>query len=345
MGVINTKGIDLIVTVNNYDLLHFSERVLEKYNNCSCDILRINLAKEIELEGLYQILTKYRNKIYKKMLFDLALPKIKPRLFFNNKSLYTKTIQKGTIYSLCYFESHKDSCDFFVGKGAKINASEGQVLFSGDGEGSFSIIRTFSDYCLIKANQSFSLINGKALNGFTLTAVPEDIGYYYKCFIDTFQPDFTAYSFIETREEIEKIRSKIHRESSVLVSKIETAVSIANLNEIIDSSDVIMLGRGDLGFYGNISKIGLYQKEVLKKAKSTLKPIYVATDILSSIKTKRIPSRADITDVTQMILDGVDGLILPAGIDDIENALELLRAIEREVYAAHNPSFKANYVV
>ena len=82
-----------------------------------------------------------------------------------------------------------------------------------------------------------------------------------------------------------------------------------------------------MGFYGNISKIGLYQKEVLKKAKSTLKPIYVATDILSSIKTKRIPSRADITDVTQMILDGVDGLILPAGIDDIENALELLRSI------------------
>jgi len=125
--------------------------------------------------------------------------------------------------------------------------------------------------------------------------------------------DFIGLSFIRRAEDVLKVR-KILKENKAeeisLIAKIEKKEAVDNLKEIIEASDGIMVARGDLGVEIPLENVPLVQKNIIKKCNFVGKPVITATQMLISMMSNPRPSRAEVTDVANAILDGTDAIML-----------------------------------
>jgi pyruvate kinase len=124
--------------------------------------------------------------------------------------------------------------------------------------------------------------------------------------------DFLALSFVSTKEDVLDSREIINKENSKIkiISKIESKTGIDNLDEILEVSDGVMVARGDLGEEVPISLLPVYQKLIIRKAREHGKICIVATEMLESMKKNSRPTRAEVTDVANAVLDGTDAVML-----------------------------------
>lgn len=128
--------------------------------------------------------------------------------------------------------------------------------------------------------------------------------------------DFVALSFVSNGAEIEATRAKMKailgREDYIpqIVSKVERKEAIKNIDEIIAASDVIMVARGDLGIEMDESRVIIYQKEIIAKCLQAVKPVIVATQMLDSMIANPIPTRAEVSDVSNAVIDHTDAVML-----------------------------------
>lgn len=120
-----------------------------------------------------------------------------------------------------------------------------------------------------------------------------------------------ALSFASSRQVVEEFRSYTGKDSFI-ISKIESKKGISHLDEICQSSDAILIDRGDLSREEPIDKIPFIQKLIIKRARTHNTPVYVATNLLESMVKSRMPTRAEANDVINTLLDGVQGLVLAA---------------------------------
>ena len=95
-----------------------------------------------------------------------------------------------------------------------------------------------------------------------------------------------------------------------ILAKIEKWEAVKNLDGIIESFDAVMVARGDLGVEMPIEQVPLIQKEVIEKANSKGKPVIIATQILDSMVDRPVPTRAEVSDIANAILDGADSLMV-----------------------------------
>lgn len=125
--------------------------------------------------------------------------------------------------------------------------------------------------------------------------------------------DGIALSFVKTKNDLTHLKELIkthHPSPKTVISKIETKLALHHIKEIVDQSDIIMLARGDLGIEIKATKIPLTQKEVCLIAKKSGKPVIVATQILTSMITSEVPTRAELTDAIDGLIDGATCLML-----------------------------------
>lgn len=124
--------------------------------------------------------------------------------------------------------------------------------------------------------------------------------------------DFLALSFVSTKEDVLEARKIIEHENSKMkvIAKIESKTGIDNLDEILEVSDGVMVARGDLGEEVPISLLPVYQKLIVRKAREHGKFCIVATEMLESMKKNSRPTRAEVTDVANAVLDGTDAVML-----------------------------------
>jgi len=125
--------------------------------------------------------------------------------------------------------------------------------------------------------------------------------------------DFIGLSFVRRAEDILKVRQILkenNAEDISLVAKIEKKEALDNLKEIIEVVDAVMIARGDLGVEIPIENVPLVQKDIIKKCNLMGKPVITATQMLMSMVSKPRPSRAEVTDVANAILDGTDAIML-----------------------------------
>lgn len=126
--------------------------------------------------------------------------------------------------------------------------------------------------------------------------------------------DAVSQSFVETAADIEVVRTtaKAMGKRPLIIAKIERAGALEHFDEILKAADGIMLARGDLGVEVPIEEIAIVQKRMITKANVMGKPVITATQMLESMVSSRLPTRAESTDVANAILDGTDCVMLSA---------------------------------
>lgn len=124
--------------------------------------------------------------------------------------------------------------------------------------------------------------------------------------------DLIGLSFIRDADDIERVRSALPKQKGgpLLVAKIETRSAIQNLSEIVHAADAVMVARGDLGIQMPLEEVPLLQKEIIKLCNGTGTPVITATQMLESMTHGPLPSRAEVNDVANAVLDGTDALML-----------------------------------
>ncbi|MEO9336491.1 pyruvate kinase [Mesorhizobium sp. SB112] len=123
--------------------------------------------------------------------------------------------------------------------------------------------------------------------------------------------DWVALSFVQRPEDLAEAR-KIARGRAAIMSKIEKPQAVARLAEIIELSDALMVARGDLGVEMPLESVPGIQKQITRAARRAGKPVVVATQMLESMISAPVPTRAEVSDVAIAVFEGADAIMLSA---------------------------------
>ncbi len=123
--------------------------------------------------------------------------------------------------------------------------------------------------------------------------------------------DWIALSFVQRPEDVAEVK-KVARGRALVMSKLEKPQAITRLDEIMEISDAVMVARGDLGVEMPLEKVPGIQKRIVRTARKLGKPVVVATQMLESMITSPVPTRAEVSDVATAVYDGADAVMLSA---------------------------------
>jgi len=123
--------------------------------------------------------------------------------------------------------------------------------------------------------------------------------------------DWVALSFVQRPDDIAEVR-KITRGRAGVLAKIEKPQAIGRLDEIIELSDAIMVARGDLGVEMPLEQVPGLQKQITRAARGAGKPVVIATQMLESMISAPVPTRAEVSDVATAVFEGADAVMLSA---------------------------------
>lgn len=158
--------------------------------------------------------------------------------------------------------------------------------------------------------------------------------------------DFLALSFIRTAVNLVEVKAflKKHKGDNLeLIAKIENEEAVKNIDEIIDASDGVMIARGDLGIEVPMERIPVIQKMITDRCKEQGKICIVATQLLESMLTSPIPTRAEVTDIFNAVLGKVDATMLSgetaAGrypVESVERMTKIIKYSEKNISNRHD---------
>ena len=163
------------------------------------------------------------------------------------------------------------------------------------------------------------------------TPTPEDIDRLAA--LATEGVDAVALSFVRIADDIDVVRDLLGDSGLMLVAKIETAEAIEHLESIVQSADAVMVARGDLGVRLPLEDIPFLQKRIIRLGVRFGRPVITATQMLESMTTSLTPTRAEVTDVANAVLDGTSAVMLSGetaiGIDPVNVVSTMARIVER----------------
>ncbi len=161
-------------------------------------------------------------------------------------------------------------------------------------------------------------------------------------FITQHPIDFVAISFVREAKDIDELRALLHskgQEHIKIIAKIETKAALENLEEIILATDAVMVARGDLGVELPATDVPLAQKRIISMSNELGKPVITATQMLLSMVERPTPTRAEVSDASNAILDGTDALMLSEEsalgkypVEAVKMLASIASAIDKKVY-------------
>ena len=151
--------------------------------------------------------------------------------------------------------------------------------------------------------------------------------------------DWIALSFVRSASDYELVKAKVEEQGfrTPIMAKIEKWEAVVNLDSIIKTFDAVMVARGDLGVELPLERVPLIQKDVITKASQASKPVIIATQILDSMIKRPVPTRAEVSDIANAILDGADTLMVTgetAAGKHPEKVIKVLNRVIKETESA-----------
>ncbi|MBU1321188.1 MAG: pyruvate kinase [Nanoarchaeota archaeon] len=282
-----------------------SKKILKQLVKEGVDCARINTAHG-DFEQYKLIINNVRAAGQIPIMIDIKGPEIRIR---TPKEVSVKAKQKKQ------FGFKKGDLPYFNYDFSK-DISKGDVIFFDNGlikstvlavkRGVFpTVTLEFAQASIIKPNKGVN-VPGKRLELPALSAKDkESIKFAIKQ-----KASFIAVSFVRDKHDVLRVRKLLGNSGIGIISKIENQEGVNNIDEIIKVSDGIMVARGDLGVEVPVQKIPFLQKEMVDKCNVAGKIVVVATQMLESMTYSPIPTRAEVSDVANAVLDGADAVML-----------------------------------
>ena len=150
--------------------------------------------------------------------------------------------------------------------------------------------------------------------------------------------DWVALSFVRSASDYQLLRDIIEKLgfNTPILAKIEKWEAVKNMNEIIEAFDAVMVARGDLGVELPLEQVPGIQKKVIKKAINFGKPVVLATQILDSMTERPVPTRAEVSDIANAILDGADALMVTGETAVGKHPVKVIRVLSRVISESEN---------
>ncbi|HEX2139683.1 MAG TPA: pyruvate kinase, partial [Woeseiaceae bacterium] len=128
------------------------------------------------------------------------------------------------------------------------------------------------------------------------------------------QMDFLAVSFVRSAHDVDEARQLLRAAGGqgLLVAKVERAEAVQHIDSIIEAADVVMVARGDLGVEMGYAELTGLQKQIIRRTRRKNKIVITATQMMESMITHSIPTRAEVSDVANAVMDGTDAVMLSA---------------------------------
>ncbi len=275
------------------------------------------------------------------ILADLQGPKIRVRKFENDKIVLHKDdifILDAALEGLGNQE--RVGLDY---KDLAKDVSKGSVLLLNDGMLEFDVVEVKGHEIICKVVRGGVLSNNKGINrkggGLTAPALTDKDKEDIKT-AALIKADYLAVSFPRNGDDMRLARELMHAAGgkSLLMAKIERAEAIPALSDIIDASDAIMVARGDLSVEVGDAAVPGLQKRMIKMARAKNRLVITATQMMESMISSPIPTRAEVSDVANAVLDGTDAVMLSAEtavgdypVETIEAMARICLKAEREV--------------
>lgn len=257
-----------------------------------------------------------RQSRYIAVLGDLQGPKIRIDRFVNERV----NLVEGASFILDAELDYDKGTDERVGltyKNLPDDVVAGDVLLLDDGRLVLEVTKVVGCQVHTKVVVGGELSNNKGINrqggGLSASALTEKDRADIRTAADI-GVDYLAISFPRSAEDVKTARQLLHEAGghAGIVSKIERAEALAVIEEIIEASDVIMIARGDLGVEIGDAELPGVQKDLIHKARSMNRVVITATQMMESMIQNPIPTRAEVFDVANAVLDGTDAVMLSA---------------------------------
>lgn len=295
-------------------------KTLDKLIEAGVDVVRINFSHGVHEEHLERA-EKVRNRARAHgrqvgVLADLQGPKIRIESFENDKI----TLAEGDMFTLDGSLDKKAGNQERVGityKTLPNDVKRGDTLLLDDGRIVFWVDNVNGPEVVCRVIVGGVLSNRKGINkqggGLSAPALTdkdrEDIKIAARM-----QADYLAISFPRTADDVEEARALLRAAGGrgAIVAKIERAEAMDVIEEIITASDAIMIARGDLGVEIGDAALPPVQKRLISMARTMNRVVITATQMMESMIENQIPTRAEVFDVANSVLDGTDAVMLSA---------------------------------
>lgn len=193
------------------------------------------------------------------------------------------------------------------------DVKEGTVIFADDGTLSFVCVKVDGPDIHLRAEMAGILRSRKGINVPSVqlrTQLVTDRDREMIKFAMENGVDFVGISFVESAEHVNQIRNLGGAKGPRIIAKIENQGGMTNLTEIALAADALMIDRGDLSVETSLEMVPLYQKQILRVANKIGIPVIVATEMLHTMIQNSVPTKAEICDIANAVLDGCAATML-----------------------------------
>lgn len=315
MNIVDHQNTKIVATVGP---ACSSAEMLKNLVKAGVDVFRLNFShgtheqhKEV-IDRIVEIRNKYG--VYVSILADLQGPKIRIGKIENDGFPISKGDEILFVNEDLLGNSERVSISY---KSFPLDANPGERILLDDGNVIMEVVETNGvDTVKMRVLYGSRLSSNKGVNlPETSVSIPcltkkDLIDLDYICTQDAV--DWIALSFVRKAADVKQLRGIIKEKgfSAKLISKIEKPEAIQNIDKIIKASDAIMIARGDLGIEVAMEKLPALQKMIINKCIKKGKPVITATQMMDSMIKNPNPTRAEILDVANAVLDGTDAVML-----------------------------------
>jgi pyruvate kinase len=319
-----------------------NDNILENLIRAGMDLVRINFSHGSlsDHQNRVDTIRKYAKTLGRHIgiLADLQGPKIRVARFENE----SVTLAAGDEFVLDASLGESAGTQSAVGvdyKELSNDVGPGDILLLDDGLIELDVNRIDGPRIICTVKTGGELSNNKGINrkggGLSARALTEKDRDDLKVAADM-QVDYIAVSFVRSASDIRETRKLLDEvnASAGIIAKIERAEAVEAVDEIIRESDAVMIARGDLGVEIGDAEVPAIQKQIIERARSLDKPVITATQMMESMIHSPVPTRAEVSDVANAVLEGTDAVMLSGETAVGKHPEKVITAAERVCLAA-----------